>query len=279
MEEGSLIGTILLLFTGLITYKGFQDREFFDNYAFEVDAILIDGEYRRIISSGFLHVNWIHFGFNIIALLAFSWSLEIVLGYWRFIFLYFASLVGGSLLALYIHRNHGDYRAVGASGAISGVIMAAAVLFPEDSISFFFLPFSMKIWVFGLLFIAISIFGIKHEWGNIGHEAHLGGAVTGVLLSPVIAPNLEAVSWWMMVAVLLPVIAFLVLIVRNPAVLMVKSYWGDNVQSLKESLNSRPKTRNRQQELDRLLDKIRDSGYNSLSQRERDLLEELKDDL
>lgn len=279
MEEGSLIGTLLLILTGLVTYKGFIDKKFFEDHTFEIDPILIDGEYKRIISSGFLHVNWIHFGFNMMALFAFSWSLELVLGYWRFLFLYFASMIGGSLLALYVHRNHGDYRAVGASGAISGVILSAAVLFPEDSLTFFFLPFKMKIWVFGLLFILISIFGIKYDWGNIGHDAHLGGAVIGVLLTPLMAPSLDAVNWWMMAAVLIPVTAFLVLIIRNPVVLMIRNYWGENVHTIRESFTKRPKERDRQAELDRLLDKIRTKGYNSLSQRERELLDELKDDL
>ena len=107
MHNASLFGTIILILTGLVTYKGFQDRRFFKRYVFEIDPILIGREYHRLFTSGFLHVGWIHFGFNMIALLSFSTSLEVVYGLGKFSILYFASMIGGSLLALYIHRNHG----------------------------------------------------------------------------------------------------------------------------------------------------------------------------
>ena len=128
MSDTGVIGTLLLIFTGLTTYKGFSDFKFFEENLFEVDGILVHKEYKRIISSGFLHTSWLHFGFNMIALMSFSWSLELLFGYWKLLFIYFASLIGGNLLALFIHRNHGDYRAVGASGAISGVIFSSIIL-------------------------------------------------------------------------------------------------------------------------------------------------------
>jgi len=278
----SIVGTIILIITGLFTYKGFRDIEFFERYKFEVDGILVHRDWDRLLSSGFLHANWIHFGFNMIALLSFSWSLELLFGYGKFALLYFISLLGGSLLALFIHRNHGDYSAIGASGAVSGVVFASVVLFPEGSIGFVILPFEMPSWVFGLLFLLISIFGIKSQTGNIGHEAHLGGAITGVLATLVIEPSVIWDNWWIILAILVPTTAFLVLIVRNPSVLMIDNYWGETVNTFSEQtgFSKRQKSRaEKEAELDNLLEKIRTKGINSLSKKERQRLDELRKEL
>lgn len=279
MHDPSLFGTIILLLAGLVTYKGLQDNTFLDRHAFEVDPILIDGEYLRLFSSGFLHSGWLHFGFNMIALLSFSSSLEIIYGFGQFSILYIASLIGGNLLALYIHRNHGDYSAVGASGAVSGVVLSYLVLFPNSEIGFILIPISIKSWIFGLLFVIISIFGIKSQSDNIGHEAHLGGGIIGVLLTPLFAPDNLTIHWWMMALILVPTTLFLLLIVRNPAVLMIRQYWGENMHDLRSTFKSSDSPRSRQEELDLLLDKIRQKGYASLSQKERDRLEDLKDEM
>lgn len=279
MHNASLFGTIILLLAGLVTFKGLQDARFMDRYSFAVDPILINKEYLRLLSSGFLHVGWIHFGFNMIVLLSFSSSLEVIYGFGPFVLLYFASLIGGNLLALYIHRNHGDYRAVGASGAVSGVVLSSLVLFPYADIGFFLIPISFKSWIFALLFVVISIFGIKRQSDNIGHEAHLGGGIIGVLLTPFMVPEGMTVHWWVMGLILAPTTLFLLLIVRNPAVMMIRSYWGENARDLQSAFKKTETPASRQAELDQLLDKIRRSGYESLTRKERDRLEDLKDEV
>lgn len=280
MSDTGVIGTLLLIFTGLATYKGFRDYKFFEENVFEVDAILIDKSYKRILTSGFLHTGWLHFGLNMIALLSFSWSLELLFGYWKLLFIYFASLIAGNLLALFIHRNHGDYRAVGASGAVSGVIFASILLFPEAPVKFVLIPIEFKGWFLGLIFMAITIFGIKRKRGNIGHEAHLGGALAGILLSLIFMP-FEAINWWVVALLLVPTLAFLLLIVVNPAVLMVENYWGETVERFKQTRKPprEPVFTDTQTELDTLLDKIRLQGMDSLTKTELDRLEKLKNEL
>ncbi len=284
MNDTGVVGTLLLLIIAATTYKGFRDAKYFEDNLFEVDAILIGKEYKRMFTSGFLHVNWWHFGFNVIALTSFSWSLEMLFGVWKFLLIYFASLLGGSLLALYVHRNHGDYSAVGASGAISGVIFSSILLFPTVPIHFIFLPKELGIpgWLFGLLFIAISIFGIKSQRGNIGHDAHLGGALTGALITLFFIP-FEMINWWAFAALTIPTIAFLVLIIRNPTVLMVDGYWGEEISSIKQfnRKKNKPKktTIDKQAELDRLLEKIGKSGLDSLTSEEKERLDRLTNEL
>lgn len=268
----SVVGTLLLILIGLTTYKGFIDRQYFERHVFHIDEILINRQWGRLISSGFLHVSWLHFGFNMVALLAFSWSLEIALGIPKYLLIYVGSLLGGNLLALYIHRFHGDYRAVGASGAISGVIFAAIILFPDIKISLILLPIEMPTWLFGVLFVLISVLGIKSNRDNIGHDAHLGGAIIGVLMTIIMKPSVLQTSWWLIMIILLPTTAFLILIIRNPAVLMVDNYWGEDLKNV----GRRPrKRRGKQLSIDQILDKINRKGVDALTPEEKDFLDRM----
>ena len=138
------MGFILIIVTVLFSYAGFSNGSFFNRYEFEIEKNLIYREYRRLISSGFLHVGWTHLILNMLSLYAFYGSVESSLGSIFLLLVYFTSLVGGNLFALYIHRNHGNYSAVGASGAVSGIIFAAIALFPGIRIGFLGIPFSIS---------------------------------------------------------------------------------------------------------------------------------------
>ena len=119
----------------------------------------------------------------------------------------------------------------------------------------------------------------RNKIGNIGHEAHLGGAITGVLITFILEPVKTADNWWIVLLLLIPTIAFLNLIVRNPAVLMVDNYWGESLRNWKNKLtNDSPEDQiSPQEEIDELLEKIKKSGFKSLTPKERKRLNELRD--
>ena len=272
----SVIGTIILLITGLVTYKGFSDEDYKERYLFNVDKILIDRQFDRLLSAGFLHGSWFHFVLNMGALLAFSLSVEYLMGIPKYLIIYFGSLIGGNLLALYIHRNHGDYNALGASGAVSGILLSSIILFPTEKIDLVIFELKITAWILALLFIAISIFGAKKQKDNIGHDAHLGGAAIGVILTILLQPSILKTNWWIVLLILIPVVSFLILIVKKPEVMMIDHYWGFDK---KEKPTKGQVRRNKEMSLNELLDKIRKSGMDSLSSKEKALLERLKDDL
>lgn len=277
MEETGTIGTLLAIFIMLSSYKGFQDREYTEEYIFDIDRILVDKQYLRLLTSGFLHGGWFHLIFNMIALLSFSREIESLFGIGYYLLLYFCSLIGGNLLALYIHRNHGDYRALGASGAISGVVFASVILMPESSISFILIPIEIPSWFFGLAFMLISIFGIKSQRDNIGHEAHLGGAVIGILITIILYPAILPAHLWIVALLLIPSVFFIILLVRNPNILLIDNYWGEGFARFKERLVSREPEEiiDPEDELNLILEKIRKSGMDSLSLHERQRLDQL----
>jgi membrane associated rhomboid family serine protease len=272
----SVVGGILAFFIGLFSYKGFQDRAFYDQYLFDVQKILVRKEYYRLFSSAFLHGSWFHLGFNVIALLSFSGEVEFYFGWWQYLVLFFGSVLFGDLLALYFHRNH-EYRAIGASGGVSGLIMAFIIASPNSSISFILIPIGIKSWIFGIAYILITIIAIKRSNDNIGHEAHLGGAIMGVLLALVFHPSLFMDRLWLIAAILIPTIIFLWMNISNPSFFLVKDHWGLGSRKSKSSLkiSHKKKKLSKEEELDLLLKKIKKKGLGSLTKKEQDRLEEL----
>lgn len=270
------ISMLLLLANTVVTYQGLNDRTFFDRYSFQIDGILIRKEYYRMITSGFLHGSWIHFIMNMLTFYFFSYALEVKFGHVLFLLLYFGSLAGGNLLALYIHRNHGDYHAVGASGAISGLVFAAIGVFPGLIMYFFFFP--IPGWLFGLIYVLASIYGIKSQSDNIGHEAHLGGGLAGLLIAISLDPFVVRQNYFEILCIIIPSVIFLYMVIKRPDFLLINqfSFQGSNRQKFynkDEKYNYEQSQRKR--ELDRLLDKISKKGIGSLSAQERKRLDEL----
>ncbi len=144
-------------------------------------------KYYQLITSAFLHANFLHLFFNMFALYTFGSFLEYFFvenfgafeGSLYFFLIYFFSLIFGSVLTVVFHYNDPQYVAVGASGAVSGIVFSYIIFFPQSMLYVFFIP--MPAYLFAFLWIAFSVYGMKKKLGNIGHEAHLGGALGGVI--------------------------------------------------------------------------------------------------
>lgn len=271
------IGTISLLIiiaNALFSYQGFENWQFFNKYKFQVNRILINKEYERMLTSGFLHVNWTHLLFNMFSFYSFSSILEYQLGPFYFSLIYFVSLLAGNLFALIIHKNNGYYSAVGASGAVSGVIFAAIALFPGIRIGLFFLPIGIPSWLFGLLYVGYSLYGIKSNNDNIGHEAHLGGAILGMLTAIAIVPQAVVQNFLPIILTLIPTLLFIVFVVIKPNFSLLENPF----KSVKKSQTIDDKYSEQkimdQNEFDALLEKINKKGVNSLTPREKQKLDD-----
>jgi membrane associated rhomboid family serine protease len=275
MSNTGIIGLILIVANFIFSYKGFNSQAFLDRYKFEVDSILVRKDYKRLITSGFLHVSWIHLILNMVSLYLFSGFVESYLGGGRFLIIYFASLIGGDLLSLFIHRNHGDYSAVGASGAVCGIIFASIAISPGMSVSMFGLPISLPAWLYGLAYILYSIYGIRSGKDNIGHDAHLGGALIGMAVALLMQPDALADNYITILLIAVPAIAFICFIILKPHYLMVDNFFFKNQKDHYSPDHKYNEERyDRQKEVDRILEKIHRSGIKSLTQKEKDTLNE-----
>jgi len=189
--------------TVLVSIGGFASAPFMERCLFEPEAILRYRQYHRLITSGFLHANWPHLAVNMFSFYSFGGSIESLIGPSTLLVVYFSSILGGNLLSLLLHRNHA-YRALGASGGVCGVVFASIFLIPGSSVYLFPVPVPIPASIFAVLFIVISFFGIQSRRGNIGHDAHLGGAVIGLLVTTLLHPVIIAESpiLWMTVVAL-----------------------------------------------------------------------------
>lgn len=267
--------TLLIVLANLIvSYKGFQDEAFREKYLFDIDAILIHKEYVRLVSSGFLHANWLHLIFNMIALYSFSTLVEYVLGIRNYLIIYFGSLITGNLLALFFHCNDGEYRALGASGAVNGVIFSCIAIAPDSQIRLILLPFAFPAWFIGIVSILVAMYGIKSRFGNIGHSAHLGGAVAGILLSIALEPAIFEANTWIIVALLLPFVLFMAVVIRRPESMLIDNYVEYERRRFSEYQLVEQEIQE-ERDLNRLLEKVNKNGLHSLSKRERKYLDTL----
>ena len=171
----------------VFSYKGFKDRSFFNKYKFNPNAIK-KGENIRYLSSGFLHVNQGHLFVNMFTLFFFAPVVIRLLGDVNFILIYLLSLYVGNMITYRINKNKLNYNAVGASGAVMGVVYSSILLYPNMTLYFIIIP--MPAYVFGLLYLWYSIYSMKNVRDNIGHEAHLGGAIAGFFLTIILNPGI-----------------------------------------------------------------------------------------
>lgn len=178
---------IIIALTCLVSFKGFSDLMFFDQYKFKIANIRAGQEY-RMISSGFLHADYLHLGFNMFSFWSFSRALEIEFNTFEMVLVYFGSMLVGSYLTLNIHKNEPHYSAIGASGAVSGIIYSAVLLDPSIEVIVYVIP--VPGYIFAVLYLVYSIFGMRNRTDNIGHTAHLGGALGGLLFTLIIRKNL-----------------------------------------------------------------------------------------
>lgn len=184
--------TLLLLLNLLLSgYALLVEPSLIDRWAFRPLHILRGYEYYRMITAGFVHVGWAHLAFNMITLFFFGRPMEVLLGPARFLLIYLGALVAGHGLSLWLHRNRPTYAAVGASGAISGLLFGYCLFFPFDRIYLFFFPVGIPAVLFAIGYVVLSIYAVQRgiEEGGIAHEAHLGGALGGLLLTLLLEPR------------------------------------------------------------------------------------------
>lgn len=263
----------LVIIIVLTSWYTFRNPVQYDKYLFRVDDILVHREFYRLVSSGFAHLNWFHLGFNAVSLYLFGEMVEKEFSILQYLFLYLGSLVGGSLLALFIHRNHGDYAAAGASGAISGIMFAYTLLYPDSGVGFIMVPFHINAVVFSLLFVVVSVYGIKSQKGRVAHDAHLGGAVTGLILAGMLRPDVFLEHRGTFLLLFLPVLFFLVVIWWKPEIMLIEGYARYIGQQTREQRRQKKRRKeDPEAEINRILDKINRSGVESLTRRERERL-------
>ncbi len=152
-----------------------------DRHLFRPYWLLPRREYLSVITSGFLHADLPHLLFNAFTFWAFGFSLERAIGTPSFVALYAFGLLASAAGTWLAHRHQPEYASLGASGAILAVLFASIVHTPSQSIVIFPIPLPIPAPLFAVLYLAYTIYASKQARGRINHDAHLSGALAGVV--------------------------------------------------------------------------------------------------
>lgn len=206
MGNINIVTLVLIGITALVSWQGWKDRTLFDRLKFQMNAILQGKQYDRMLTSAFLHADMMHLAFNMFALYIFAPVVLSKFSSIKFILIYFAAVLVGSLFTILFHRKERWYSAVGASGGVSGIVFSAIMIYPDMPLRLIFLPFfDFPGWVFGLIYLGYSLFGMKSRHDNIGHAAHLGGSVAGIILTIGLIPALIDQNSLYVIGMLIPI--------------------------------------------------------------------------
>ena len=209
MTDLNLVTIIIIAANIIVSYKGFKDHYFFEKYKFNVGDIKRGAKY-QIFTSGFLHVDTSHLFVNMLTLYFFANVVLYDLGSVGFTIVYLASLIIGNLLSYFFHKDENTYSAVGASGAVMGILYSAILLRPDMMLGLFFI-IPIPAYVFGIGYLLYTIYGMKNRVGNIGHDAHFGGAVGGYFLTLALAPWIIQEHLLMVILLAIPIVVLFVL--------------------------------------------------------------------
>jgi membrane associated rhomboid family serine protease len=206
----SIILVVIIAINVLFSLKGFNDPEFFRKFQFNIGSIRA-GDHIRMVTSAFLHANMGHLFFNMFTLFMFAPTVINHFGEASFFLIYIGSLICGSLLTLFMHKNDYAYTAIGASGAVMGILYAAILIDPSMSLYLYFIPIPIPASIFGIGYLLYSIYGMKAKNDNIGHTAHFGGAIGGYLFTLAKEPSMFENNTLIVVAVAVPIVIFFVM--------------------------------------------------------------------
>ncbi len=189
------ITIFIIILTVLVSITAFSNARIFERMKF--NAYLIDSQksFYRFFTYGLLHVDYMHLLVNMFVLFSFGRMVEQIFemhfgqsGLLFFVLLYVGGLVGSVIPSYFKNRRNYYYNSVGASGAVSTVLFASIIVYPQGSVMFIFFPVPIPAFIFGILYLVYSAYMSKRGTDNIGHDVHFWGAIFGVLFTIVLEP-------------------------------------------------------------------------------------------
>jgi|SRR5215831_17148236 len=187
LNTGALV--ILIVTVGLSVLGLFAAPQFIDRCLFRPYWFLRRRQYDTAIASGFVHADVAHLLFNMVTFYFFAFPLELRIGTRSFVILYVAGLLFSELGTYLKQRNNPDYATLGASGAISAIVFAYVVYFPTERMIIFPLPIPIPAPLFAVAYLAYTYYSARQAQGRINHDAHFGGALTGLAFVALVDPS------------------------------------------------------------------------------------------
>ena len=183
----------LVLITALISIPAMNDDRLVNKLILWPRKMTTPGEYYRLLTSGFIHNDWGHLIFNMVALLSFGTFVEREFSTfstpWLYIFMYLSGIIIASLPSFVKNRDNPYYRALGASGGTAAVLLSSVYFGPWNTMQLYFIPIPIPGILFAVLYLIYSGWASKNRQDNIGHDAHFWGSVYGFVFTLVLEPT------------------------------------------------------------------------------------------
>ncbi len=191
-----IITILLIAVTVLVSMAAFNDVALLHKLIMFPYGMRTPKDYYRLLTSGFIHGDWNHLIFNMFTLYFFGRNAEAVFdsisgagGGALYIILYLTAITISSVPALIKHKNHSYYRSLGASGGVSAILFFVIYYFPWSKIQFYFIPIGIPAIFYGVAYSFYSYYMSKKGNDNIGHDAHLFGAIYGFVFAFLVDPT------------------------------------------------------------------------------------------
>jgi membrane associated rhomboid family serine protease len=184
------VASIIFVITIAASLLAFSNESLYGKMMLHPYSVYRKKNVFALITSGFIHKDWMHLFFNMLSYYFFAFQLEVYIGHWQFGVLYIASLIISDLPSVAKHKNDYGYHSLGASGAVSAVVFRYIIYSPMTRMMIMPIPIPIPAILFGVLYLIYCHYASKHARDNVNHDAHLFGALCGVFITAILHPEI-----------------------------------------------------------------------------------------
>jgi membrane associated rhomboid family serine protease len=184
------VASIIFVITIIISLIAFSNENLYGKLMLHPYNVSRGRYIYTIITSGFIHKDWMHLFFNMMSYYFFAFQLEPVLGHWQFGVLYVLSLILSDMPSVVKYKENYSYYSLGASGAVSAVVFSAILYNPLAKMMILPLPIEIPAVIFGVLYLVYCSYATKYSRDNINHDAHFYGALSGLMITILFHPGI-----------------------------------------------------------------------------------------
>lgn len=184
------VASIIFLFTIVTSIYAFNDQGLYGKFMLHPYSVYRKSNVYTLITSGLIHGSWMHLIFNMFTFFFFAFALESTIGSLKFGIIYIIGLILSDIPSVLKHKDDFHYHSLGASGAISAVLFSYIMFYPLTTLMIFPLPIPIWAVLFGVLYLVYCYYMAKNSTDMINHDAHLFGAITGIILTILLVPDI-----------------------------------------------------------------------------------------
>jgi len=180
---------IIILFTSLISFQGFNNYTLIDRLKHSPSREANGKEYYRLLTSGFLHADWVHLLINMFVLYSFGNYIESYIisifgnpmGKIVYLLMYLLNIIIANIPTMVRQKHNPSFSSIGASGAVSGIIFIFILLNPWAILYLFFI-IPVPAIIAGIGYLIYSSYAANKGHGRLDHSAHFAGAIAGMAM-------------------------------------------------------------------------------------------------